>query len=251
VPNPSEHKPLQPVDVWVVAVGALSGPLLSELERQLDADERRRLGRLADEPARRELVAGRALARAVLTARYGAPRGGWRFATTASGRPDVARAAEPRPFDFNLTHAGGLVCCALVDGPVRVGVDLERRDRVLNPEALTAAALSAEERAGLAACDPAARRVRLLRLLTLKEAYLKAIGHGLTVRPNGIAFDLADGGEARLRGGAGWSFATIARGGFVLAVAAETAAPGLALHLRPGTPLCRTAADLVPDRSAA
>jgi 4'-phosphopantetheinyl transferase len=240
------------VDVWVAALGALSAAVLTQLEWQLDAGERRRLGRLLEAQARGELVAGRALARAVLGARYRAPASGWRFATTAADRPHVAGERGRRRFDFNLTHAGGLVCCALIDGPGRVGVDLERCDRALDLEAVAAAALSADERAVLGADEPALRRLRLLRLLTLKEAYLKAVGHGLTVRPSGVAFDVApDGSEARLRGAAGWRFATVARGGFVLAVAAETVAPSLALHLHPGSPLCRAAADLALDRSAA
>jgi phosphopantetheinyl transferase len=83
----------------------------------------------------------------------------------------------------------------------------------------------------------------------LKEAYLKAVGCGLTVRPSGVAFDLGPGGDApRLRGpeAARWRFATRVRGGFVLAVAVETDAAatgaGLTVRLHPGGRLCRAAA---------
>jgi 4'-phosphopantetheinyl transferase len=226
-----EHARARVVDVWALAASRLSPDL--------------------------QTLAGRALVRAVLSARFGASPDAWRLSSTPAGRPYVVAGVAGADFDFNLTHAGGLVCCALVEGPGRVGVDVERCDRAFDADALAAVALTADERAGLDACEPSGQRLRILRLLTLKEAFLKALGCGLSVRPTRVAFDLdPDGRTARLRGPAAarWSFATRVRGGFVLAVAAETGAGHLALRLHPGSALCRATAPSLPSfhaRSAA
>jgi 4'-phosphopantetheinyl transferase len=102
----------------------------------------------------------------------------WRFERNAHGRPYVVGPlALP---SFNLSHAEGLVVCAVSTFPVGVDAEsstlghklLETADRVF----------SSSENAGLTSLAPAWRARRAAALWTAKEAYLKARGEGISVR---------------------------------------------------------------------
>ena len=69
---------------------------------------------------------------------------------------------------------------ALADG-VRVGVDIEVERRRVRLDALAARVLSPEEHADWLAVDPARQLHAFLERWTAKEAFLKAIGAGITV----------------------------------------------------------------------
>jgi 4'-phosphopantetheinyl transferase len=103
------------------------------------------------------------------------------------GRPCVYGVA-PRA-DVSLSHSGRYVVAA-VSALGQVGVDVEAR-RELTP-GMEELCLTPRELAWLRACaDPADG---FLRLWTLKEAYLKATGDGLTGDPRRVEFQL--GGAA-------------------------------------------------------
>jgi 4'-phosphopantetheinyl transferase len=117
----------------------------------------------------------------------------------------------------------------------RLGVDVEAADkRVSLPVARRY--FSPREAAALDALPPEARPHQFLRLWTLKEAYLKAIGEGLpggldrmtfTLHTDGeIGFEPEDGSPA-----GGWEFREFRQGGFLLALA-FLAAAGAAVDVR-------------------
>src|SRR5205807_3952580 len=124
--------------------------------------------------------------------------GGWRFVRSALGKPEVRlppltlpsppRGGEgkggwgSRSLCFNLTHTRGLAACA-VTWDREVGVDAEdwqRQGRELS-EGLIRYCLSPEERACLKGLPPAERKRGFFDYWTLKEAYIKARGLGLSL----------------------------------------------------------------------
>jgi 4'-phosphopantetheinyl transferase len=184
----------------------------------LDAGERARMGRFhAAADARRYLFA-HALARTTLT-RYApeTPPAGWRFRTNEHGRPEIAGAVTP--LRFNLSHTAGLVACAVAHDR-DVGVDVEhlhppRWDAAASLE-VAASHFAPAERAGLEAAGPEARAARFFAIWTLKEAYIKARGLGLSLPLARFAFELDAGPEPRVRFDAGfgdepeaWHFACL------------------------------------------
>jgi len=142
-----------------------------------------------------EHLIARALVRSVLSRLTGFPTTAWRFGANDYGRPVITRPAGARELRFSLSHTRGLIVC-LTAWNRQVGVDAERlrddeslldvADRCFDPG--EAAALR-----GLPAGD---RHVRFLEHWTLKEAYLKARGIGLSISPRRVQFDL-EGGVAR------------------------------------------------------
>lgn len=157
----------------------------------LSADERARHDRFWFPRDRRDYAAAHALLRTTLSAYSGEPPASWRFETAAGGKPFVVQPC--RRLSFNLSHARGLVACAVAE-ELDLGVDVERIERPVDVQGVADRFFSTRERAALAALAEGDLRARFFELWTLKEAYLKATGAGLTHPLHSVSFDLeADG----------------------------------------------------------
>jgi 4'-phosphopantetheinyl transferase len=159
----------------------------------LTDDERARHARLAREASRDQLLVGRALARHALSRARPVPPEAWRFEAGRHGRPEVS-APAPGPAEarlrFNLSHAAGLVVCAVAE-EVDVGVDIEGLDPRRPCQALAARFFAPPEAAAVDALDGDRQRACFFALWTLKEAYLKARGLGLSIALDRFWFQLA------------------------------------------------------------
>ncbi|MEU8975184.1 4'-phosphopantetheinyl transferase superfamily protein [Streptomyces monashensis] len=109
----------------------------------------------------------------------------------------------------SLTHTDELIVVGVSRaGPV--GVDAEPAGRRISFELLRDHVCTVEEAELLAALPEEERSVQFLRLWTLKEAYTKALGHGLRRRFSAVGFGWDTRGTARLAGDTDgeWIFAT-------------------------------------------
>ena len=154
----------------------------------VSADEWEQCARFVFDDGRRECLAARYLVRTVLSYYAdGVPSSAWQFETNAFGRPRIAGPAGAMGLRFNLSHAGGMVVC-VVSARHEVGVDVEWLGR-RTPLHLAASHFAPAERAALDALAAAARPRRFLEYWTLKEAYIKARGEGLSLPLDQFAFD--------------------------------------------------------------
>lgn len=153
---------------------------------RLSEPERRRYLARRGSGAKCEYLATRALARAALAHYTGEPPANLRFATDSTGRPGMISPAMPA-LRFSLANTRELAV-GLFALEHDVGVDVEL---VAPIEALELAAryFSAHELAELTTLEEAARRARFYELWTLREAYLKARGVGLTLPLEELAFE--------------------------------------------------------------
>ncbi|MEU7489485.1 4'-phosphopantetheinyl transferase superfamily protein [Streptomyces sp. NPDC042319] len=94
------------------------------------------------------------------------------------GRPAVAH-PDP-PLHFSLSHSSGMVLVAVASETV--GADVERRPRPGTVEVCTRS-LHPAERAEIEDVPPPGRCAAFGRVWTRKEAYLKALGTGLSRSP--------------------------------------------------------------------
>ncbi|CAA7627927.1 hypothetical protein MCP1_80043 [Candidatus Terasakiella magnetica] len=135
---------------------------------------------------RRQTMVGRALARQLVADAMG----GTIIATAPSGRPLVPDHPE---LDLSISHGGGWAACALVTGG-RIGIDIEvaRPDR--DYAALAAAFFSTPE----IECVAQGGQSAFLALWTLREAWAKAVGGGLSaalgLNGNGLPALIGSGG---------------------------------------------------------
>ncbi|MDB4994789.1 MAG: 4-phosphopantetheinyl transferase superfamily protein [Myxococcaceae bacterium] len=147
-------------------------------------EERARRDRFVFEKNRVEFLATRALARTVLAAYTGLARDAVRFSIDAYGKPALDPALPG--LSFNLSNALTLVVCAVADAPT-VGVDVEPLARADQVFRVASDVFTATERAELASLDAASANRRAVELWTLKEAYMKARGLGMSLPPSSFA----------------------------------------------------------------
>jgi 4'-phosphopantetheinyl transferase len=184
------------VHVWYVWTAACDTPAQrAYYQSLLSHDESERLARLALERVRLEYWVTRALCRTMLSACTDidtdtAPQN-WRFRTGQYGRPEIDHGGLPPPLRFNVSHAPGLVACA-VTRSADIGIDVEDTERRCDAEEIVQRYFAPQEWAAFSALPMAQRRRRFFELWTLKESYLKASGEGLSRSLNEAAFALSE-----------------------------------------------------------
>ena len=178
------------IDLWIAPPGAIrEASLLACYARLLSADEQARWQRFHFESDRHRYLVTRALVRTNLSAYAPVSPEAWQFTQNSHGRPRIdAPGAAWADLDFNVSHTDDLVVCAVVRGRT-VGVDVETIDRrELEFEQLASRFFSARESADLLRLPASGRRERFLEVWTLKEAYVKARGLGLSLPLDGFSY---------------------------------------------------------------
>jgi 4'-phosphopantetheinyl transferase len=188
--------------IWVAVPHApAAGARRAAGEELLSDEERARLRRLVRAEDRLAFTAAHALVRSALSHCVPqVPATAWEFVRTPYGKPEIAAPRVRPPLRFSLSHTRGLVACAVTAG-TPCGVDVEAVDRAMDPLRLAGAVCTPHERSWLAGLERAARPAGFCRLWTLKEAYVKARGRGLSLPLSQCGFAVTDpvGGTAGIR----------------------------------------------------
>jgi len=104
----------------------------------------------------------------------------WQFLTGPWGRPEIAGPALDTPLWFNLSHADGFAVCVAGRVP-QLGVDVENMNRKTSHDELARRFFAPAEYDYLRNLPPHLQREAFFRIWTLKEAYIKAEGKGLSI----------------------------------------------------------------------
>ena len=152
----------------------------ARFEGWLSDDERERYRRYLSPGSQELFLFGRAVLRHTLSRYADVEPGDWRFVLGEHGRPELDDRFAGLGLRFNLSHTPGLIACLVSDG-IDVGVDVEGAGRAQDPLKLAGTVCSPEERRELESLSPEALIVRFSEIWTLKEAYIKARGMGLTM----------------------------------------------------------------------
>lgn len=189
----SEVLPNDEVHVWCVSPDKMhdSGQL-ARFREMLSVEETARLARFVFGKHQHLYLVSHALVRSMLSAYAPVDSGGWRFVTNRYGKPSVAAPAEFRDLQFNLSHTDGLAACAVVRKS-EIGIDVERVNRNIELDIATRYFADTEV-AQLHAFPGGEQPVRFFDFWTLKEAYIKARGLGLSLPLKQFAFELQSDG---------------------------------------------------------
>jgi len=212
----SGKSPPDAVDLWhVTAAVDAEGPVERFCGRFLDPGEVAHADRFRIASARYQHIVGRGMARVLLAGQQHPPES-IRFRQLDQGKPVVDSPVELRR-PFNIAHTSGLVICGVAaapeaslaagrpghppdptsPGPVAgvagevheswLGVDVESLDR--RPDlGLARRYFAREEVEQIARADAEIAHELFLRIWTLKEAFIKAIGTGLRTPLDAFAF---------------------------------------------------------------
>lgn len=151
------------------------------------------------------------------------------FRAGPHGKPALAWPVEDIP--FNLSHTGGLTLVA-VAGSGRVGIDAESVRSEIEVEDLSRRFFAPAEAAEILALSPDAQLAAFFTCWTRKEAFVKALGGGLSVPLNRFQVSIQSDQPARLLWAEGeasdqWSLLDLSEPGVAAALVVEGPAPVL------------------------
>lgn len=173
--------PIDAVHVWRLQPERATGSdLLERYERLLSADELQRMRRFVRAEDAHLYLVSHALLRLTLSRYADAPPESWQFEANEYGRPQIVAPECGKALQFNLSHTRGLAACGVRWGGL-VGVDVENAGRPSSGVDVASHYFSPQEAADLRAAPLAERAGRFFDYWTLKEAYLKARGVGLSL----------------------------------------------------------------------
>jgi 4'-phosphopantetheinyl transferase len=210
------------LDAGVAAIG--------ELALCLSEEERLRAGRFVFERDRRRFIAGRARLRQLLASRLGVRPEAVAFSYGPRGKPALLQKFAGSDLRFNVSHSEDVAVYAFARGR-EVGIDVEAVRAIDHADAIAARFFSVRENKAYSTLDPRDRPVGFFNCWTRKEAFIKAIGEGLSHPLDSFDVSLLPGEPARiLRVGGlpgescGWHLESFTLApGFVAAVVTESA----------------------------
>ena len=180
------------VHLWLTFPESIQDPALLESYALLLSDqETDRWQRFHFDEHKKQFLITRALVRTVLSFYTGIDPGAWRFTANRYGRPAIASDMTAIPLRFNVSHTAGLILCGVTLGS-DIGVDVENRYRRGVRTDLADRYFAAGEIQDLYLTAEPRRRERFFDYWTLKEAYIKARGMGMSLPLDSFEFRIND-----------------------------------------------------------
>lgn len=190
----------QSIDLWLCdQTTEVSPAVLHRCQQQLSIAEVNRLQRFHFQRDRRQFLLSHALLRYVLSQYHPATQpADWQFATNAYGKPDIVQHDLAGQLCFNLSHTAGLVVVA-VTRQAAIGVDVERIHHFDDLTGVAKRHFATQEMTDFKQLPTPEQTRRFYDLWTLKEAYIKAHGAGLSLPLDQFEFDFKSPGQVAFK----------------------------------------------------
>jgi 4'-phosphopantetheinyl transferase len=177
------------VDVWLISLDDVDAEIRATCRAWLSESELRQWQRFVLQTPADLFLISRCLLRHALSWYAPVPEDAWQFARSGYGRPYVAAPSAYRDLRFNLSHTSGLVALALRKGGA-IGIDVENTTREIDVRGLAERFFAPAETKAVMASGPVQQQERFFAYWTLKEAYIKARGMGLSLPLESFWFEL-------------------------------------------------------------
>lgn len=175
------------IHLWYLQVDTLDY-CLNLFTGLLTQDEKIANDRFSNAEAKKTHLIARGASRILLSRYSGLAPTELCFQKNQYGRPHLDPIPDP-PLHFNITHTSGMVVLAFARTP-EIGVDIEALDANVDAMALAEANFSLAEYNDLKKIPEADQKLRFFHYWTLKEAYIKARGMGLSLPLEKFSFQL-------------------------------------------------------------
>jgi 4'-phosphopantetheinyl transferase len=200
-------------------------PSLDVLETFLSDSERQRANRFVFDRDRRRFIVGRARLRQLLAARLGVSPESVPLTCGTNGKPAIADGFTGVDLRFNLSRCDDVAIYAFSRG-AEVGVDIEAVREIPDADEIADRFFSPQESKTFRALESWEKPLGFFNCWTRKEAFVKALGDGLSYPLDDFDVSLAPGRPARILrvGGTpgdqcGWRIKSLSpAAGFVAAV---------------------------------
>jgi len=178
--------------IWILTINnekQVPDSLLHASKLLLSNSEIRRAERFVRDEDHNRFVLPHAFCRLMLSHFGSETAKQWCFEKEAFGRPYIQPSMNSDGIDFNLSHTSNAIACMLSKAH-RVGVDLEACDRIVNMRMFIEKQFSTLEQSQFAGLTEQEQQVLFFKIWTLKEAYIKNTGKGLSEGLQHFGFDL-------------------------------------------------------------
>ena len=183
------------VHIWRVSLRQ-SPALLQQLRQTLSADEAARAARFHFPHDREAFIVARGILRYLLTGYLNAEPQQLTFGYEQAGKPFLSGGFANQIF-FNLSHSHNMAFYAISYQP-KVGIDVEYIRPITDIEQIAARNFSPNENAQLRSLPQHMLVESFFNCWTRKEAYVKAIGNGISHPLQDFDVSLMPGEPARL-----------------------------------------------------
>lgn len=195
-PGPSVALGEDEVHVWRASLRPPEH-VLARLQAHLSADERARAARFRFPEHRTAFIAGRGVQRDILARYTGLPPAALAYREGSHGKPELAGPPADPGIRFNVSNSGDFALYALTLRR-EIGVDLEVLKPMPDGMEIAERFFSAPENEVFAALAEEVRDLAFFRCWTRKEAYIKAVGEGLSMPLDRFDVAFAPGEPARI-----------------------------------------------------
>jgi 4'-phosphopantetheinyl transferase len=151
----------------------------------LSEQEMERYRRFHFDKDRQSYLVSHALLRHALSQYLEIPASEWKFTEERDGKPYLLLSAGMPDISFNLTHTEGLSAC-IISLDRACGIDAENINRKSDHQAVAERMFAPQELASLSGDA----RLNFYHYWTLREAYVKALGTGLSGSSKDFYFDI-------------------------------------------------------------
>ena len=169
---------IEDVHIWRARLD-IPDTRLSSLETMLSKNERRRADRFHFDKDRKRYIASQGTLRTLLGRYLGCQPGKVKIVHGSYGKPELAEVADDFPLRFNLAHSHQIGLLAFTLNR-EIGVDVERARPLQYGPRIAERFFSPNEYAVWQAQELEERQDAFFRCWTRKEAYIKAVGEGLS-----------------------------------------------------------------------
>jgi len=145
----------------------------------LSQEERHRASCFAFDRDRRRFTVARARLRQLLAARLDVRSDAVELVYGDSGKPALARRVAGSDLRFSVSHCDDVAAYAFSLGR-EIGIDVEAVRAIPDADDIATRMFSRRESAAYRALDPSAKPVAFFTCWTRKEAFVKALGEGLS-----------------------------------------------------------------------
>ncbi|MCK5897787.1 MAG: 4'-phosphopantetheinyl transferase superfamily protein [Methylococcales bacterium] len=173
------------IHLWCVETQKISSTL-DDYKSLLNTEENIRWQRFKFEKHRHQYLATRALVRTTLSKYVPIKAQDWQFLKNDYGKPAIS---PPQNLFFNLSHTENLIVCA-VSRQKNIGVDIETINHKSSITEIAQRFFSPAETKALLHESNSVQKQRFFQYWTLKEAYIKAKGMGLSLPLEQFSFDI-------------------------------------------------------------
>lgn len=184
------------IHLWYASDDEIHDPrLLSRYFDLLSNEESAQQKRFHFDKHRHQYLITRAMVRSVLSlyANEISPEN-WEFTKNEYGKPSISNKSLRIPLRFNISHTDKLVILA-IKLDQEVGVDVEYLPRVRNMVDIASHFFSISETKDLHGLPIEKQANRIFDLWTLKEAYVKACGMGLSIPLDHFSYSFSQQGK--------------------------------------------------------